>query len=227
LALIAAEPALNGPDYRGRELAARDLSSPTREAQPAGATGLAHFPDVEAKMKTPLVLASMLLCSAVASALSGQTASVRASMRNADSARAEALYVRAAAMFDRPARYRHAARLLVQSAQLRDPADRMAFTSLWKAGRLYSYAEDRKSAQRTLTRAGELALGNGELLLAANALLDAAMVAAERRDAGGLRLVDRAQILARSPHLTASERQAILSRIVPARHAFAAAAARR
>jgi hypothetical protein len=135
--------------------------------------------------------------------------------------RAEELYQRAVALYDKPSQFREAAQLLIASARLRSPDDPAAFTSLWMAGRLYSAARDRRNAQRTLEEAARLALGNGEVVEAANAFLDAAFIAVDRRDDGALELVVLAQRLATSSHLQNGQREAILKRIGPARVAAA------
>lgn len=137
-------------------------------------------------------------------------------------ARADALHERAAGLFETPARYREAARLLREAASLREEIDDRGTAELLLAGRLSYYARDWSTAQRTFMTGGTRALENGQLYLAANAYVDAAFSALERRDQGdAFAFVGRAERLTSSDHLEHTEREKILGRIRPVRVALA------
>jgi hypothetical protein len=75
--------------------------------------------------------------------------------------------------------------------------------------------DDLRGARAALEKAAEQSVARGEVAAAADAYLKAGIVARDLGDrAGEASLTRRAHLLARSPHLTAAERAAILDRIV-------------
>ena len=172
-------------------------------------------------LHTPMrivVLTMLLICAAPILTQAQTTATMVAGQVR----RADALSERASRLFESPVRYREAARLLRQAAELRAGDDGRATKELLIAGRLSYYAGDLSTAQRTLEDGAERALENGQLSIAANAYIDAAFSALARKDAAdALAFVRRAQRLAASPHLLRAEQDEILSRIGPIRVAMA------
>jgi hypothetical protein len=111
-------------------------------------------------------------------------------------------------------RLRDAARLHRRSAELRAAEDPLGFRCLTEAAALTYFSGDRSRARADMAKAAGHALARGDLRTAALAYLDAAWIAQEQRNP---RLVwelgHRAEMLAESPLLGASDRAAILQRI--------------
>ena len=111
-------------------------------------------------------------------------------------------------------RYRDAARLHRQSAQLRPAEDPLGYRCLSEAAAVVYAAGDRTAARGDLARAADLALARGDLRNAAMAYLDAAWIAQEQRNRQQVwELGHRAELLADSPLLGSSDRAAIMERI--------------
>jgi hypothetical protein len=129
------------------------------------------------------------------------------------SARADSLHEAAAALVTAH-RYGDAARLYRRAAELRSADDPLGFTNFSEAAAL-AYADgDRSAARRDMTHAAEHALARGDLRAAGLAYLDAAWIAQEQKNARQVwELGRRAEMLAASPLLDASARNAILQRI--------------
>jgi tetratricopeptide (TPR) repeat protein len=128
--------------------------------------------------------------------------------------RAETLRQQAESLFSQPRHWGKAARLLEQSAQLRGASDPEAYVCLLHAGRLRAGMGDYEGARTTLEKAARHAAARGALLDAAHAWIDAAHAAIEGQDmARATALAERAQLLAGSPLLSASEVEQITRRI--------------
>lgn len=111
-------------------------------------------------------------------------------------------------------RFRDAARLHRRSAELRAAEDPLGFRCLSEAAALTYFAGDRSRARTDMARAAGQALARGDLRAAALAYLDAAWIAQEQKNPRQVwELGHRAEILADSPLLGASDRAAILTRI--------------
>ena len=111
-------------------------------------------------------------------------------------------------------RLRDAARLHRRSAELRAPDDPLGFRCLSEAGALAYFAGDRTGARGDMAEAAAQALARGDLRAAALAYLDAAWIAQEQKNPRQVwELGHRAEMLADSPLLNASDRAAILQRI--------------
>jgi hypothetical protein len=111
-------------------------------------------------------------------------------------------------------RYRDAARLHRRSAELRPAEDPLGFRCLSEAAALVYAAGDRSAARGDLAFAGDHALARGDLRNAAMAYLDAAWIAQQQRNPRQVyELGHRAEMLADSPLLGASDRAAIMQRI--------------
>ena len=128
-------------------------------------------------------------------------------------ARADSLHKAAAALVTAH-RYGDAARLHRRSAQLRDADDPLAFRCLKEAAALEYATGDRTSARTDMAAAAAQALARGELRDAALAYVDAAWIAPEQKNPRQVwELGHRAEMLADSPLLSASDRLAIMQRI--------------
>jgi tetratricopeptide (TPR) repeat protein len=109
--------------------------------------------------------------------------------------------------------FKEASSLYRQAAEtLGDHPD--AADHLVHAGRLAYYTGDERRAIEDFRAAGERALEWGDVLVAAQAFLDAAWVAAEEeRGAEAMELAQRAERLSSSPLIQRQERASLLSRI--------------
>jgi tetratricopeptide (TPR) repeat protein len=131
---------------------------------------------------------------------------------NAD--RARELRTRAEELFSQPKHWKKAARLLEQSAALREANDPEAYTCLMYAGRLRAAVKDLPAARANLEKAAAQALARGSVIEAAHAYIDAAHVASSEKQIEAAReLVRRATLLSESPLLSAEQRQILESRL--------------
>ena len=129
------------------------------------------------------------------------------------SVQADSLHEAAAALVASH-RWRDAARLHRRSAELRAADDPLAFRCLSEAAALAYATKDRSAARGDLAKAAGQALARGDLRAAALAYLDAAWIAQEQKNPRQVwELGHRAEMLADSPLLLASDRAAILQRI--------------
>jgi hypothetical protein len=129
------------------------------------------------------------------------------------SVKADSLHQAAIAMV-RANRLRDAARLHRRSAELRAADDALGFRCLTEAAALAYGTSDHSAAQADMARAAGHALARGDLRAAALAYLDAAWIAQEQKNRRQVwEWGHRAEMLADSPLLDASDRAAILRRI--------------
>jgi len=127
-------------------------------------------------------------------------------------AAADSLHSAALRLNDSPRRYRRAAAMHERSAAMRDAADPQAARCLVEAGRLRYYAGDRMGAREAFTEAAERAQALGDVVGAANAYVYAGLMAQYMgQHAEATALGQRAELLASSPLLSASQRVAITS----------------
>jgi len=111
-------------------------------------------------------------------------------------------------------RLRDAARLHRHSAKLRAADDPLGFRCLSEAAALAYARGDRSTARSDMAKAAGHALARGDLRTAALAYLDAAWIAQEQKNPREVwELGHRAEMLAESPLLGASDRAGILRRI--------------
>jgi hypothetical protein len=128
-------------------------------------------------------------------------------------ARADSLHDAAVALVAAH-RWGDAARLHRRSAQLRDIDDPLAFRCLKEAAALAWATGDRSGARADLAAAASQALSRGDLREAALAYVDAAWIAQEQKNPRQVwEFGRRAEVLADSPLLAATDRAAILRRI--------------
>ncbi len=134
-----------------------------------------------------------------------------------DLARAQQLHDKADALMatNQRGHWKSVAHLLEQAAALRAEDDSLAVTERVVAGQLFHYTGALARAQANFESAADLALANGRVLQAAEAYLTAAIVANSReRPQEAMELGRKAELLARSPHLTQQECGCILDRII-------------
>ncbi len=150
----------------------------------------------------------------LASAASSAQAQARFATSSTDVVKAEKLEAQAKALYESPKEYRKAARLHVQAAELRPAGDIERVNDLRQAARLFYYSGAETTARETMVQAGDAAMADGDVVNAAGTFLDAAFL---YRDAGmqatANELIRKAHLLSNSPLLSASDREAILSRI--------------
>lgn len=127
---------------------------------------------------------------------------------------ADSLHDAAVALARTTHRWRDAARLHRRSAERRSADDPLAFRCLTDAAALAYAGNDRTGARAAMADAAGQALARGDLRAAALAYLDAAWIAQEQKNPRQVwELGHRAEMLADSPFLGASDRAAILQRI--------------
>ncbi|HUF49350.1 MAG TPA: hypothetical protein VMN60_00865 [Longimicrobiales bacterium] len=128
--------------------------------------------------------------------------------------RARELRQQAEALFSEPRQWRKAARLLEQSAELREASDAEGYICLLYAGRIQAALGDLNGARQNLEKAAQQALTRGSIVEAAHAYIDAAFVAAEAKQAQtAQQLIERATLLTSSPLLSATQKAGLTSRI--------------
>jgi hypothetical protein len=128
--------------------------------------------------------------------------------------RARSLRLQAEDLYSQPKQWKKAARLLEQSAQLREATDPEVYTCLMYAGRLRAAVNDLAGARVDLEKAASHALARGSVVEAAHAYIDAAHIASSEKDIAGARdLVRRATMLAESPLLSAEQKHVIEARL--------------
>jgi hypothetical protein len=128
--------------------------------------------------------------------------------------KADSLHEAAVTLAHTTHRWRDAASLHRRSAALRSADDPLAYRCLTEAAAIAYATKDRSAARSDMAKAASQALARGDLRAAADAYLDAAWIAQEQGKPRQVwELGHRAEILADSPYLTASDRGAILQRI--------------
>jgi len=129
----------------------------------------------------------------------------------------EALERRASAIVNIEHGIGKSAGLLVQAAQMRGAADPVGVTDLTAAANAYYFSGQTARARELCVQAGERALAMGAVDRAAHAFLFAAIVANRQGDVVARdSLLTRANLLASSPLLSRTQRQAILLQSAPA-----------
>ena len=127
---------------------------------------------------------------------------------------ADALDRQAAERYGTPREWRTAARLHERAAALRGPADASASESLEMAAHLYRAAGDLGKARSAMERAASHAAARGDVVTAANAYVDAGLLALENgRDDQVATLARKAETIAYSPLLSELQRATIMNRV--------------
>ena len=129
-------------------------------------------------------------------------------------ARADSYHDKATALDGSLGAYKKIAHLHERSAELREVTDPKVFECTRTAALLRYYAGDRRRGADGLERAATLAADRGDVLNAANAFVDAAIVARELRQPSRMAaLVERAELLASSPLLSDNQRLMLRDRL--------------
>ncbi len=134
-----------------------------------------------------------------------------------DVVKADALHKKADALLATTQRrhWTEVAKLLERAASLRPTEDPLAVNEQVVAGQLFHYNGSLERAQANFESAAHQALATGRLADAADAYVTAAIVAKTRGQMQqAMELGRKAELLARSPHLTPTECNCILERIV-------------
>jgi len=127
---------------------------------------------------------------------------------------ADELDRQAAERYGMPREWRTAARLHERAAGLRGPADARASESLEMAAHLYRAAGDPGKARAAMERSASHAAGRGDVVAAANAYVDAGLLALENgREDQVAALARKAETIAYSPLLSELQRATIMNRV--------------
>ena len=110
--------------------------------------------------------------------------------------------------------FKKAARMYEMSAAARSLGDAKAYTHLRSAAFLRYDSGDKRAGLGLMEKAAQRAADLGDVIAAANAYIDAAIIAGEMRDGGRAQeLSRRAALLAKSPLLDGAQRGALLVRM--------------
>jgi len=148
-------------------------------------------------------------------ALAQQNAPPPANASVSDPDRAAELRAKAESLMMDRSHYREAADLLRQAAALTLVEDGSRSDDLRLAANLLFYAGAIGNAQSMMVEAADAALARGDILVAANSLVDAGWIANQRHGAADARvLAFRALHLAASPLLSDDQRDTIRKRVI-------------
>lgn len=129
-------------------------------------------------------------------------------------ARADRLRIEAEALPTKLDQFSKAARLYEQSAAARTSGDTATATCLRTAAFLRYYSGDSRAGSALMEKAARNAIEFGDVAGAANAYIDAAIIAVDAQQGGrALDLGRRAELLAKSPALTDAQRDALSGRM--------------
>jgi hypothetical protein len=135
--------------------------------------------------------------------------------RAAKRADPSALEAQARSLHDQPKQYRRAAELYLQASELRAPAEPQHVNDRKMAAQLFYYAGNVTRARGVMEQAAEGALAAGDVVHAAHLYLDASIMS---RDDGAAsdanRLANKADLLMKSPLVSATDKREVLNRIV-------------
>jgi len=126
---------------------------------------------------------------------------------------ADALHEQALALPTETRFAKRAARMHERSAALRAEGDTKTAECLRTAGYLRYYSGDRRAGANLLAQAAERSAETGDVVRAANAFIDAAIIAGELSDTRrAIDLRTRAELLATSPLISDADRTALRAR---------------
>lgn len=165
-------------------------------------------------MTRRMTMSMMMVAAAAALAAAPAVAAQEAAGPRPQPDRAEQLREDAASLYSQPRQWRRAARMLEQSAALREATDAGAYSCLLMAGRLHAAMGDHSTARQRYEDAAAQALARGDVVSAAHAFVDAAHASAlERQPDAARSFIDRASLLTASPLMTAQQVEQIARRI--------------
>jgi len=163
-----------------------------------------------------MTLVATALSAALASpaAVRAQSTLAPVNVTASQAAEANSLDERAVALYSRPNKWRKAAWLHEEAADRRAITDARAYHSLIMAGHIYYAARANGLAFEAMARGAERAAQIGDVVTAANAYVDAGLMAAEANRGEEIQEMARhAVALANSPLLSDEQRQAIVKRV--------------
>ena len=129
-------------------------------------------------------------------------------------AHAEALMLRAESLSTQLSHFKQAAELYEQSAEMRTASDPRAVSCLRSAATLRYNSGNKRKGLGLMEKAADRAIRLGDVVSAANAYIDAAVIASELRQGDRARdLGERAVLLAKSPLLSEEQRGALMYRM--------------
>ena len=132
----------------------------------------------------------------------------------ASTAYADELAIRAESLSTNLTQFKKAAELFERSAEARQPNDARAVTCLRSAATLRYNSGNKAKGLTLMEKAGDRAISLGDVMIAAHAYIDAAVIASElRQGTRAVELGERAVLLAKSPLLSADQRSALLERM--------------
>ena len=127
---------------------------------------------------------------------------------------ADELAIRAESLSMYLSHFKEAAELFERSAEARGPGDARAVTCLRSAATLRYNSGNKRKGLGLMEKAGDRAARLGDVVIAANAYIDAAVIASELREGAKARdFSERAALLAKSPLLNDAQRSALLERM--------------
>jgi hypothetical protein len=168
------------------------------------------------KHTVSMTLATAALLAVVASpaALRAQSTLSPVTVTASQAAEANSLDERAVALYSSPKKWRKAAWLHEEAADRRSISDPRAHQSLIMAGHIYYAAGANGLAFEAMARGAERAAQIGDVVTAANAYVDAGLMAAEASRGDEIAdMARRAVALANSPLLNDEERATIVKRV--------------
>ena len=164
--------------------------------------------------RTLSVAGGLLAFAAAPAAASAQQALAPVNVTVAPSARAESLVAKAQALPTTVDQFSKSARLYELAAASRAPGDAQAAAELRRAAFFRYYAGESRASVSLMERAAEHAAALGDVVGAANAYIDAALMAVDARLADRAKdLGRRAELLAESPMLDSTQRSALRGRM--------------
>jgi hypothetical protein len=161
-----------------------------------------------------LVAAALSAALAAPAAVQAQSTLAPVTITASQTAEANSLDERAVALYSKPGKWRKAAWMHEEAADRRAITDARAYHSLIMAGHLYYAARDNGLAFEAMARGAERAAQIGDVMTAANAYVDAGLMAAEANRGEEIgEMARHAVALANSPLLSDEQRQAIVKRV--------------
>lgn len=164
-------------------------------------------------MRNFLVAGGMLMAVAAAPVAASAQQKLPA-VRVTGTAYADELALRAEKLSTQLDQFKKAAELFEQSADVRTAGDARAVTCLRSAATLRYNTGNKRKGLALMEKAADRAIRLGDVMFAANAYIDAAVIAQElRQGERALQLGERAALLTKSPLLSGDQRSALLARM--------------
>jgi hypothetical protein len=161
-----------------------------------------------------IVATALTAALAAPAAVRAQSTLAPVTVTASQAAEANSLDERAVALYSTPKKWRKAAWMHEEAADRRAITDARAYQSLIMAGHIYYAARANGLAYEAMARGAERAAQLGDVVTAANAYVDAGLMAAEANRGDEISDMARhAVALANSPLLSDEQRTAIVKRV--------------